>query len=193
MHTCVTRVVTWGWSSGAGLPLPLAGLSGLLHVSFPRGLVGFPHSMAAPAPHVSAPGTKAKSALLLLTASSHTGHLIHILLVTSESHAHQLQREKKLGPVPNRRKVKVILGQVWAKEGRWDGEDEDLLGDHILQLYLLNGWIRWPEGRMSPSSGHDRKCQSGIWISDRRAHPVDPLLLSQGAQRQCQAILSYTT
>ena len=150
---------TWGWSSRAGLPRPLAGLSGLCHVSFPRGLVGLPHSMAAPAPHMSAPGTKAKSSLPLLTASGHTGHLIHILLVTSEPHAHQLQREKKLDLVLNRRKVKVKLCQVWAKEGRWDREDEDLLGDHVLQLYLMNGWIRWPEGRMSPSSGHDRKCQ----------------------------------
>ena len=150
---------TWGWSSRAGLSLSLAGLSGLCHISFPRGLVGLPRSMAAPAPHMSAPGTKAKSALPLLTASGHTGHLIHILLVTSEPHAHQLQREKKLDLVLNRRKVKVKLCQVWAKEGRWDREDEDLLGDHVLQLYLMNGWIRWPEGRMSPSSGHDRKCQ----------------------------------
>ena len=29
----------WGWSSGASLPLPFEGLLGLLHVSFPRGLV----------------------------------------------------------------------------------------------------------------------------------------------------------
>ena len=28
-----------GWSSGPGLPLPLEGLSGLHHVSFPHGLV----------------------------------------------------------------------------------------------------------------------------------------------------------
>ena len=35
----MTHAVRWGWSSGAGLPLPLEGLSGILHVSFPRGLV----------------------------------------------------------------------------------------------------------------------------------------------------------
>ena len=60
MHTYVTRVVTWGWSSGAGLPFPLEGLSGLRYVSFPRGLVWASSQHGGPTSTRECPGDQGK-------------------------------------------------------------------------------------------------------------------------------------
>ena len=64
-----------------GRPVPLSvRLLGLLHISFPQGLVRAPHSQASQDPHMSPPGTKANCVLPLLTTSkSHRPSFLHSL------------------------------------------------------------------------------------------------------------------
>ena len=85
MDACVTRceVSIWVRPCGAGAagPACLSLSKGSQGFSTSPSLVawfGLPHSMVAPPPHVSAPGTKATSALSLLTASkSHRASYPH--------------------------------------------------------------------------------------------------------------------
>ena len=68
----------------------------------------------------------------------------------------------------------------WVPGRGWEREDGDLLGDHVLHMYLLGERTRWPEGTVSLRSGTGIKSHSGVWVSDRRAHSLAP---ERGVQR----------
>lgn len=110
----------------------------------------------------------------LLTASeSHrTSYSTFCWLLVS--HVLTSYKGKETRPCSQQEESQVKSCQMWAKEGRWVREDEDL-ETTFAQWYLTQmSGQRWPEGRMSLISGHNRKYQSGIWISGRRATPWIP-------------------
>ena len=73
----------------------------------------------------------------------------------------------------------------WVPGRGWEREDGDLLGDHVLHMYLLGERTRWPEGTVSLRSGTGIKSHSGIGY---QTEEPTPLLLSEG-YRDPQATL----
>ena len=77
------------------------------------------------------------------------------------------------GPVLNRRKSGSSQAR-WVPGRGGDRKEKDLLGDRVLQMYLLGEGTRWPKVRVSLRSGSHRKSRSGIWRSDSRTHSQSP-------------------